>query len=65
MDAKLKEVEDKLRRIVGHGYLPFGSGQFPAQAITPTMDTLKFLLELTTEGVATQVGTSLGAARCP
>ncbi|MBX2982908.1 MAG: acyl-CoA reductase [Flavobacteriales bacterium] len=47
VDAKLKEVEDKLQCIVGHGYLPFGSGQFPGPGdYADNVDTLKFLLEL-------------------
>ena len=47
VEARLKEEEENLQCIVGHGHLPFGAGQFPGPGdYADNVDTLEFLLGL-------------------
>jgi hypothetical protein len=45
--AQLRDLESKLQCVVGHGQIPFGSGQFPGPGdYADNVDTLEFLLGL-------------------
>ena len=47
VEARLKEEAENLQCIVGHGHLPFGSGQFPGPGdYADNVDTLEFLMGL-------------------
>ncbi len=47
VEARLKEEEQRLQCIIGHGHLPFGSSQFPGPGeYADNVDTMRFLREL-------------------
>lgn len=47
VEARLKEEEQRLQCVVGHGHLPFGEGQFPGPGdYADKVDTLAFLVKL-------------------
>jgi hypothetical protein len=47
VETRLKEEEQRLQCIIGHGHLPFGEGQFPGPGdYADKVDTLKFLIQL-------------------
>jgi hypothetical protein len=47
VEARLKEDEQRLQCIMGHGHLPFGEGQFPGPGdYADKVDTLAFLLHM-------------------